>query len=133
MRYADIICETVTATALDGSKVTILQNPSPAVLVERVKRTRGLRGVVVGADCFWASSYKLIHVQIAKAVGAASSYGDARLVLRWRDGAAHLTVLCNEDGQTYDQIVNLPQVRRLVAYLAQLSPVSEERSPSLSK
>lgn len=124
MKWLEIIKEAITATALDGRKIVILHNPAPAVLVERVKRTRALRGVVVGGDCFWANSYALIHVQIAKAVGADTSYGDARLELRWRDGTARLTVL-REPEKSYAQIVALPQVQRLVAYLAQLSKLSE--------
>jgi hypothetical protein len=65
----------------------------------------------------------LIHVQIAKAVGAESSYGDARLELRWQDGAARLTVLRVD--KTYDQIVAVPQVQRLITYLEHMSQINE--------
>lgn len=125
MRYQEIINEGLTATSLDGRSVPILKNPSPNVLVDRVRRTRGLRGIVDDGDCFWANSYALIHVQIGKAIGASDGYGDARLELRWRDGAAVLTIFPNRF--SFDQINALPQIQRLLTYLPTVNPASKSR------
>lgn len=113
MRYSEILPEALSATSLDGRKVTILKNPSPEILVDRVKRTKSLRGVLSDGDLFWANSSSLIHVQIGRAIGASDGYGDARLNLRWDDGSAKLAILPN----TLDlqDILKMPQVKRLAA------------------
>lgn len=113
----DLTESTITATSLNGLKVIILKNPSPVVLLDRLKRTRGLRGVVVGQDVFWANSYSLIHVQIGQAVGAADGYGDARLDLKYKNGAAKLSILPNH--KSLEEISAVPQVQRLQNAISQ--------------
>jgi hypothetical protein len=120
MKMRDLIDLTesaITATSMDGRKVIILKNPSPVVLLDRLRRTRSLRGIVVGQDLFWANSYSLIHVQIGKAVGAADGYGDARLDLKYKDGGAKLFILPHN--KSFDEISALPQVQRLQNYIAE--------------